>query len=374
MSITTFECTDKYKHCFDEYTRLVTEKYGVSSESGDRETMYLASVGNCAAKKAYADLVFFRHIPTSDNYGKAFSLYLEAADITVDESGNSKCGGNGVPQAFAMIAYYLYNYKRDGHVKSCKTIEAIENLGNGNILERIRISLYLSVSCLCYVKMPMAINLIGRILDEASRSDSVFDYIKEDINALLVSNTSVDSDNYKDEISGLEECRKASDFYYNLAASNGYVYACNNLATREADIIVGLCHEQEKEGADLHDITASPSDEIKEHIEKYLGFLTVSAKKFEPYASNKLGLFYISGEIIDKKKEKVFFRSYCNSSLAKEYFINATLYPNKNSAWAYYNLIKFFPKDYSTNIDLLGEHMGCIKRLDPAVYDLAIED
>ena len=39
----------------------------------------------------------------------------------------------------------------------------------------------------------------------------------------------------------------------------------------------------------------------------------------------------------------------------------------------YFNLIKYFHKDYDTNIDLLNEHMECIKELNPAVYDVAIE-
>ena len=49
------------------------------------------------------------------------------------------------------------------------------------------------------------------------------------------------------------------------------------------------------------------------------------------------------------------------------------MYPDANSAWAYFNLIKYFHKDYDTNIDLLNEHMDCIKELNPAVYDIAME-
>ena len=67
------------------------------------------------------------------------------------------------------------------------------------------------------------------------------------------------------------------------------------------------------------------------------------------------------------------FRDHTDTALAKQYFEKATVYPDSNSAWAYYNLIRYFHRDYDRNITLLNEHMDLIRLLNPAVYDLAIE-
>ena len=79
------------------------------------------------------------------------------------------------------------------------------------------------------------------------------------------------------------------------------------------------------------------------------------------------------GEIRSSDGREMYFRYYINTTFAKKYFQKATVYPDSNSAWAYLNLIKYFHKDYDTDIDLLNEHMDCIKELNPAVYDIAIE-
>lgn len=349
----TFTCNGIYKAEFDQFIEQVLTKYGKSAEATDRETIYLASTGNRVAKKEYADLIFYHKITVPNCYDKAFNLYLEAADIKL-ESGDCVCGGAGNPQAFAMLGYCLYNYKRDGHLKNCETIKMIEQYKGGDLTERIRTALYLAASCLEYTQMPAAINLIGRILDEASRSEELGKALSEDIAKLTTG---------------------SSDSYFETAAKSGYVYACNSLAQHEADIIVSMCIDKLNAGVGEFEVVNTITKELGEHIDKYVSYLKMSAEKYESYASNKLGLFYGSGEINSSKYNRKFnFRTFCDSALAKEYFINATMYPNKNSAWAYYNLIKRYPKDYNSNIDLLNEHMECIKRLDPKVYDLAMED
>ena len=144
------------------------------------------------------------------------------------------------------------------------------------------------------------------------------------------------------------------------AAREGYVYACNNLAAKEAERIVSLGN-------------TSPEDpDIEEHILKYTDYLKLSADKYEPYAANRLGLFYLNGEI-KSSSGKIARRDHINFPLAKEYFKKATVYPDANSAWAFFNLIRYFHKDYEKNLDLLNEHMEYIKELNPEVYDLAIE-
>lgn len=370
-----FECNLNYTKEYEQFTNLVLTKYGMFSQAAEREAMYLANKGNRAARYAYADLIFFGKITVPSPYEKAFFQYLQAADIAIDESGNLKCGKEGVPQAFAMLGYYFYNYKRDGYVKSCETIEGMERAGKGSLEERIRIALELSSSSLQYVKMPIAINLIGRILDEVSKSEELYLALKNDITAMVDETSFFELSAPAVKITNCATCSDASDFYYNEAAKCGYVYACNNLASREADTIIKLCAREIEGGKSESEVTREPSCEIKNHIEKYVQYLKMSAEKYEPYAANRLGLFYIIGEIRSGRlKKKYNFRSFCDSALAKESFVTATMYPNKNSAWAYYNLLKHFPKDYNMNIDLMNEHMDCIKRLDPEVYDLAIED
>ena len=82
--------------------------------------------------------------------------------------------------------------------------------------------------------------------------------------------------------------------------------------------------------------------------------------------------FYLSGEI-KAGERKVICRDFIDKALAKEYFKKATSYLDMNSAWAFYNLIKNYHKDYDNNIELMNEHMDYIKELNPKVYDLAME-
>ncbi len=115
------------------------------------------------------------------------------------------------------------------------------------------------------------------------------------------------------------------------------------------------------------------SDDITEHVNAFVHYLTISADRYEPYAANRLGLFYMTGEVRSSSGDTVHLHDYINIPFAKKYFQKALVYPDANSAWAYFNLIKYFHKDYDTNIDLLNEHMECIRELNPVVYDIAIE-
>ena len=369
-----FECSGGYTDEYEKFSKAVTSKYGMSSEAADREAMYLAKCDNKAAIKAYADMIFYRKIEVNNCYEKAFDLYLRAADISVAEEGELICGGGGIPQAFAMLGYYYYNYKRDGHLKKSEKIAAIEALGEEADIMRLKYSLYLSFSCLKYEKVPTAVNLIGRVFDEVSKSEELFSSLKEDLVFLSGSGEYCDLECPKVAVKTPEDCVAVSEFYYNKAAECGYVYACNSLASKAADEVVKMCLEEIQKGGEKSAITANPPEKIRETIDRYVEYLQMAAKKYEPYAANKLGLFYMVGEVRSGRYDAVFnFRGYCDGAKAKEYFTLATLYPNKNSAWAYYNLLKYFPKDYNMNIELMNEHMDCIKRLDTQVYNLAME-
>lgn len=368
-------CNDNFREEFEQYSELVLTRYGMSSEMAEREAIFLSNRGNPVAQMAYADLFFYGKIKDSEYRVKAFDLYLRSADMTIDESGELRCQGRGIPQSYAMVGYYFFNYRRDGRLIDCETIDAIEKYKNGEISERIKAALCLCASCLKYTKMPLAINLLGRILDEVSHSDELLAKMSEDINRLVVNGDFCGFDPYTDPVNTVCDCRKASEYFYIAAAESGYVYGCNSLATREADIIVELCTGEIDGGKSEHDVTGNISDEVKSHIEKYITYLDMASARYESYASNKLGLFYASGEVRGKKSNRIFcFKSYCDLSLAKKYFTNATIYPNKTSAWAYYNLIKYFNKEYNSDLELLNKHMECMKNLNPEVYSLAMEE
>ena len=314
-------CNNTYKADEMVLNETVFEKYGYSSPSSEREIICLALTGNKAALKSYADLLFYKKINCHENYKKAFPLYCDAAGITF-EGADIKCTGDGTPLAYYVIGYYLVNYRTESILKRCETIDIIENLTRE---ERLSLALDLSVATLSACKSPAAVNLIGRIIDEIP---SLADRLDEPATA--------------------EE-------YFEQAAEEGYVYACNNLAAKEADMIVrGV-------------------GDIEAHINSYIHYMTISADRYEPYAANRLGLFYMIGEVRSSSGDKVRLHDYINIPFAKKYFTKATVYPDRNSAWAYFNLIKYFHKDYDSNIDLLNEHMDCIKELNPVVYDEAIE-
>ncbi|MBO4889736.1 MAG: hypothetical protein J5574_01980 [Lachnospiraceae bacterium] len=286
---------------------LIFDKYGYTSPSAERELICLAQTGNTAALKSYADLLFYHKIRCRNNYRKAFPLYLKAADLSFS-GGTLTSGGSGNPHAYFPIAYYLTHYKNESVLRNCETIEEIEAISPE---ERKSLALDLATASLDYCESPAAINLIARL--------------------------------------------KGDDDYFEQSAEAGYVYACNNLAAREADMIV--------DGV----------DDIDSHINLFIHYLTISADRLEPYAANRLGLFYMLGEVRSSSGKTVNFREYINIPFAKKYFQKATVYPDSNSAWAYFNLIKYFHKDYDADLDLLNEHMDLIKELNPAVYDVAIE-
>lgn len=352
-----FTCDLSYENDLKEYTEQILEKNGVSSQAAEREIMCMADEGNTVAGKLYADLVFYKKILRKNSYREAFDLYLKSAGITISENKEWECSGVSYPLSFWTIGYYLVNYHRESSLQKCETIEVIENM---TMTERLSIALELATACITYINASGAINLVGRILREAAENEEVF-------NALLPVISDTVSDRDFPEISlkvtacnTAAQCSAIAELFFATSAQEGYVYACNNLAAREAGRIVRMS------------ISGKEDEFLKECIMKYIHYLKISADKYEPYAANRLGLFYMTGEI-KSNGGKVVCKDYIDTALAKTYFTKATVYPDANSAWAFFNLIKYFHKDYDNNIDLLNEHMDYIKELNPAVYDIAIE-
>jgi len=334
-----------YKEELKELADLTLGSLGVSSPIAHREIMYLADKGNTVAINTMADMVFYKNFPGEGGYDKAFELYMKAAGITV-EGSRWKCSERSYPPAFWRIGYYLVNYKRESVLADCPAIDIIEEMSK---YKRLSTALELAVSCLKYVKVSGAFNLAGRIMEKAGHEEEVFEALAGVIRE-CVSEKELAEGFKTGACLNMADCIEAADSFFREAASKGYVYACTNLAVREAEKIV----------------------DGRGSVDDYIQYLRLAADKYEPYAANRLGLFYINGEIKSGDRSKV-FRERVDSVRAKEYFLKATGYPDVNSAWAYFNLIKYFHKDYIKDIDLLGKHMDEIKKLNPAVYDLAME-
>ena len=352
-----FKCDGSYEADMKEYMEKIIEKYGIASQSAEREIMCMADAGNKVAAKLYADIVFYKKILRRNPYKEALDLYLRSAGITVGEDGKWNCSGQAYPLAFWNIGYYLVNYRKSSFLEKSESIELIDSM---SYTERLKTALELAAACISYIDAPGAVNLVGRILLEAGSDEETFNALRSVIDRCIAERDFDRISLRSGSCGSAEECLKEADVFFTAAAVAGYVYACNNLAAREAKNIMAL----DKAGAD--------DETVREAIDKYLEYLRLSADKYEPYAANRLGLFYITGEL-ETDGHKIMRRDYIDQARAKEYFKKATQYPDANSAWAFFNLIKYFHKDYDNNIELMNEHMDYIKILNPKVYDIAME-
>ena len=76
------------------------------------------------------------------------------------------------------------------------------------------------------------------------------------------------------------------------------------------------------------------------------------ADQFEPWAANKLGLFYLTGTVKSRKTQETLTFDRIDRNLSYEYFEKAVQYYfDSNSGWAYANMIVNFPKKYIADED-----------------------
>ena len=346
---------EAYRGDLGTYTEEVLENYGVASQSAEREIIRLADMGNCVALKLYADMIFYGKIIRKDPYVTAFELYLRAAGIVIPEdTGEWMIGEKAYPPALWATAYYLLDYRRGSVLQHCGEISCIEAMSRET---RLKHAFLLAVSCIRDTPLAGALNLLGRVLQECAEDEALFKALRPELERQLSDGRVPGLAIEFKSIETQGECGVIAEEFFRAAASEGYVYACNNLAAREAARIVKLY---------------AAGEDAKAHIEEYISALAAAADRYEPYAANRLGLFYITGEI-KSETGKALFPSYVDHSRAKECFRKACVCPDKHSAWAYYNLLKYYPRDYEKDIDLMNEHMDQIKLLDPEVYDLAME-
>ena len=353
-----FTCDGSYETDLKEYTINILTSSGVSSPNAERGIMYTADSGNTVARKLYADLIYYKKIYRPDPYREAFSLYLKASGITIADDGSWVCSGHSYPHAFRMLGLYLIDYKRTDPLRNCGRIGAIESMTRA---QRLNTALLLSCACVEHTGSPEALNLIGRILREAAGDSALYSGLLPAVKDSLENHNFAKAGLQTGVMDTPEAWLKASEACLDKAVECGYVYACNNKAAYLADLIVTSVEE------------GSSIEVLEDTVNEYTGLLKASADKYEPYAANRLGLLYMTGEIHSSDGGCAISHSHINRALAREYFLKATKYPDSNSAWAFYNLIKYFHKDYDNNIELMNEHMDCIKQLNPRVYDLAIE-
>ena len=353
-----FTCDGSYENDLKEYTSNILTSSGVSSPNAERGIMYTADSGNTVAQKLYGDLIYYKKIFRTDPYGEAFNLYLKASGITIDDNGEWICSGHSYPHAFRMLGIYLIDYKKTDPLRDCGRIETIETMSRA---QRLTTALLLSCACVDHTGSPEALNLIGRILREAADDSELYNELLPAVKDNLAGHDFARISLTTGSMDIPADWSATSDACLDKAVEYGYVYACNNKAARLAEIIVRSVEE------------GSSIEAVSDTVNEYASLLRSSADKYEPYAANRLGLLYMTGEIHDSDGGCVISREHIDRSRAKEYFLKATKYPDSNSAWAFYNLIKYFHKDYDNNIELMNEHMDCIKMLNPRVYDLAIE-
>ena len=349
----SLSCDGTYRQDLAEYTEQILEKYSVSSQTAEREIMRMADSGNTVAGKLYADMLFNRKIMRRHPYRDAFSLYLRSAGIPEEGESFKQESGRAYPLTFGLIGYYLVNYRRASFLQKCEPIRLLDGM---SLPERLSAALQFSTACLEYLSAPGTVNLIGRILKEASQSPELFEACRPAIQKTLVGKKLTGVPFLLESCETQEECAAASHRFFVAAADEGYVFACNNLAAKEAEHMADLSPEEREKA-----------------VSRYVDYLKRSADKYEPYAANRLGLFYMTGEIRGADGKTVVCRDYVDYNKAKDYFRKAIVYPDANSAWAYYNLLKYFHRDYTQDIDLMNEHIDAIKMLNPDVYDLVTE-
>lgn len=311
----------QYLSDLEEFNEAVLCKYGVVSEPGKRAIIELAlrrknpdTPGNLFALCEYADMLYYGdNILGKPNYPEAIKIYRTAAGLNNVQGMETVCH----PLALFSLSYIFYNYHRRGKLKNIPDIEYLEKYTD---LERIEIAILYSKQSLSIMKTGAAYNNLG--------------VISENLSADLVEKYSL----------------LPAQNYYQKATEYNYVYAYNNLATQE-----------------IKALNSDPDHEML-HLNNCIQYLSKAAESLEPWASNWLGNFYLSGKVRYSNK---IYKNVINRDLAKKYFFKALDYHiDRNSAWAAANLIVYFPDIYIQNKYLLFTHIDiCLTKGNDEVLE-----
>ncbi len=310
-----------YTNDMHEFNNEVVKLYGVTSKPAIRAIISLSTreKPNIVALYELADMFYYgNQNGIKQDIPRAYSLYEKLAGIGSKSTdiNDEVCH----PLALWSIAYILLNYHRAAELKTCDSIPQIDQMDSENKLKRIELALrYADVARGFMTNEGPALNILGKIalLDE-------------------------------DEFPGITEIRtsyelKDADHYFAKAAEAGYVYSLNNLGLKEIDMIF------------------SDPDHRNEHITKSFEYLSASASKYETWAGVELGEIYRTGtftrrkNIIGPKTGEIYHSdTLVDNEKAIKYYKTAVEYMlDTNSAWAYYNLITYYPSIYQDNMDEL---------------------
>ena len=311
-----------YERDLNEFNEEVTCKYGVTSKPGIRAIISLAERNNheganIFALYEYADMLYYgSENGPAKNINAAFKTYK----LISNTNDNSPCH----PLAQWTLAYIYYNYHQPKtELENCDIIPEIEELERiDQLKEAIRYAKY----AYDLVNNPAAANILGKIC--------------------MITES---------KIEGIDKAKKDADLksaieYFQSAADQNYIYAYANLANIH-----------------LENIFDDP-DHQTEHLDNYILTLKKQADQYEPWAANKLGLFYLNGEVESRKnKEKLVFPDYIDRNRSFLFFCQATsCFNDANSGWAYANMIINFPKKYIGDEDLstLKQHLERLKSIN----------
>lgn len=313
-----------YEKALSEFNEEVIKLYGATSEPSTRAILYLANkeIPNIFAVYEKAEMFYYGNREYIEkDIVKAYEIYKIAAGFyTINFTKGNEDKTICHPLALWTLSYILLNYKKEKtELEYCESIYELDEMSQ---LNRIKRAIVYAQASYDFIENGPSANILGKIA-----------LIKEE------------------ELPGISVVRqeynmKTPDEYFENAAKKGYVYAINNM---------GLC-ECEKIFSDI--------DNKDEHLVKALEYFENSAERFEPWACNYLGEIYRTGVIKSRnREEEILIEKILDKRKAYDCYMKAiSCFINKNSAWAYFNLIVYYPNKIIEE-DKLIEYVHKIRKI-----------
>lgn len=273
-----------------EYNEKVTLMYGVSGNPGMYQLYSMAkrNVPNIIALYECGELEYYGKGPSGKvNYQKAYEFYEKTRECNSEH-----------PLATWSIAYmkFCYSQEKAANNPEYRVTEFEEELCGGKRAYSWYDSILLNAQSSYNYGCAAAANLLGKIVDA---SDEEFPVSRRGIFKSV-----------------------SSKKLYKESADGGYVYGCNNYAN--------ICvHEAEK---------SVNNEEKKQLYKEAMIYLEKSANLGNPWAANKVGLFYFNGikigneTIVERELDKAYklFEYACIMTHAENYY------------WPFINICKFY--------------------------------
>lgn len=273
-----------------EYNDKITLMYGVSGNPGMYQLYSMAEreEPNIIALYECGELEYYGKGPSGKvNYQKAYEFYEKTRECNAEH-----------PLATWSIAYMKFHYSQEKAAKNpeYRVQEFEEELIGGRRKYSWYDSILLNVQSSYNYGCAAAANLLGKIVNA---SDEEFPVSRR----------------------GIFKNASAKQLYKE-SADGGYVYGCNNYAD--------ICVKEAEKSVDV--------EEKKQLYQEAVFYLEKSAKLGNPWAANKVGLFYINGisigdeAIIEKDSDKAYklFEYACIMIHAENYY------------WPFINICNFF--------------------------------